>query len=227
MSSASTSPAVVGRASGTLEVFVVSSGDSLIHRTVLSGSSWSPWSTVPGLGSTKVAGTPAAVALNSTHTELIVASAAGSLLASSGPPTGAGSWLQWHVISGAGPIKPGVALALNSGGTLAAYVIRARDLAILRVVNDGRWAFGFPTGGVGQPEAAYMANGSPYLFIQAVSKAIQVYEPSGPDLQGGINWVPLGLTSQNPVGLTSVPGTGLVIAVTAPGGTVQLYASKA
>jgi len=125
----------------------------------------------------------------------------------------------------AGSIKPDVAVAARSDGTLAAYVIRASDLAVLRLINDGRWGSTFPTGAVGQPEAAYTNTGKPYLFIQSVSGDVQVYEPSGANLRGSMNWSPVGVISQNPVGVTPVAGLGLVLAVTGADGTVRLYST--
>jgi hypothetical protein len=120
-----------------------------------------------------------------------------------------------------------VALAIGSDGTMAAYVIRSSDLADLRVINDGRWESGFPTGAVGHPEAAYSSTGKPYLFIQSVSGDVQVYEPSGANLRGSMSWTPAGVTSQNPIGVTPVPGLGLVLTTVAADGTVRLYTSNA
>jgi serine/threonine protein kinase len=226
---AAAEPAVVGRDSGNVEVYVVSATDSLVHRAVLIGGTWSPWSSLAtaGTGSTRVAGTPAAVALLSGRTELLVAAKAGSLLAANGNGTPDGSWQPWHTVYGAGSIKPDVALAASDNGTMAAYVIRASDLADLRVINDGSWGSSFPTGAVGHPEAAYTKSGKPYLFIRSVAGDVQVYEPSGANLHGSMNWSPIGVTSQNPVGVTPLPGHALVLATVAPDGSVRLYVSTA
>jgi hypothetical protein len=120
-----------------------------------------------------------------------------------------------------------VAVAVRSDGTQAAYVVRASDLADLRLMNDGRWSATWPTGAVGQPEAGYAGDGEPYLFIQSVSGDVQVYKPSGANLHGSMSWSPVGVTSQNPVGVTPVQGLGLVLTATAPDGTVRLYSSNA
>jgi hypothetical protein len=152
-----------------------------------------------------------------------VASRAGSLLTAQGSGTPSGRWGTWHVISSAGSIKPGVAVAAREDGTLAAYVIRASDLADLRLINDRYWTPTWPTGAVGQPEAGYTSGGKPYLFIQSISGDVQVYEPSGANLRGSMNWSPVGVTSQNPVGVTRVPDLGLVLAATGADGTVRLY----
>ena len=154
-----------------------------------------------------MAGAPAAAALSDNRTELLVGSKAGSLLATNGSgTTPTGTWQPWRMVSSAGPIKPDVALAIGTDGTMAAYVIRSPDLAIMRLMNTGYWSYAFPTGAVGQPEAAYTNSGKPYLFIQSVSGDVQVYEPSGADLHGSMSWVPAGVTSQNPVGVTPLPG---------------------
>ncbi|MGH3416148.1 MAG: hypothetical protein ACRDSS_06765, partial [Actinocrinis sp.] len=139
-----------------------------------------------------------------------------------------GSWLSWHYVSGAGKVKPDVALAVRSDGMLAAYVVRASDLAVLRLVNSGYWSSNWPTGAVGHPEAAFTGgdSGKPYLFIQSISGDVQVYEPTGANLHGSMNWLPVGVTSQNPVGVTPVTGTGLVMTTTATDGTVRLYTAK-
>ena len=225
---ASAEPAVVGRDSGRLEIYAVSSSDSQMHRIDLAGGIWSSWTSLAaaGTGSTRVAGAPAAVPLSGDRTELLVASHSGGLLAANGAGTPDGSWQSWHTVNSAGSIKPDVALAIRSDGTMAAYVIRASDLAILRLINDGSWSYTFPTGAVGQPEAGYTSAGRPYLFIQSVAGDVQVYEPSGANLHGSMNWAPVGVTSQNPVGVTPVSGLGLVLTTTAEDGTVRLYRSN-
>jgi hypothetical protein len=224
----SAEPAVVGRPSGTVEIYAVSAADDTMYRTVLSGGTWSAWTSLAsaGAGTADVVGTPAAVPLSDSRTELLVASKAGSLFAANGSPAPGGSWQPWHTVSSAGTIKPDVALTTSSDGTLAAYVIRASDLAVLRLINDGSWGYTWPTGAVGQPEAAYTNTGKPYLFIQSISRDVQVYEPSGADLHGSMNWAPVGVTSQNPAGVTQVPGLGVVMTTTAPDGTVRLYISS-
>jgi hypothetical protein len=226
---AAAEPAVIGRTSGDIELYVVSGSDGAIHRTVLTGGAWSPWISLAsaGTGPTRVAGAPAAVALPDGRTELLVASKAGGLLAATGTGTPTGTWQSWHAVTSAGTIKPDVAVAVRSDGTQAAYVVRASDLADLRLMNDGRWSATWPTGAVGQPEAGYAGDGEPYLFIQSVSGDVQVYKPSGANLHGSMSWSPVGVTSQNPVGVTPVQGLGLVLTATAPDGTVRLYSSNA
>jgi hypothetical protein len=154
---------------------------------------------------------------------LLVASRSGALLATDGSGTADGSWQPWRYVGSAGAIKPNVALAIRTDGTMAAYVIRASDLADLRLISDGSWSYTFPTGAVGQPEAGYTSGGKPYLFIQSVAGDVQVYEPTGADLHGSMKWSPVGVTSQSPVGVTPAPGLGLVLATTAADGTVHLY----
>ncbi len=224
----SAEPAVVGRTSGSVEIYAVSARDEGMHRAVLSGGRWSPWTALAssGAGTARVAGTPAAVALSGDRTEVLVASKAGSLLAASGSGAATGTWQPWHTVASAGAIKPDVALTIRSDGTMAAYVIRSSDLAVLRLINDGSWGYTYPTGAVGHPEAAYTNTGKPYLFIQSVSGGVQVYEPSGANLHGTMTWAPVGVTSQNPAGVTQIPGLGLVMTATAPDGTVRLYRSS-
>jgi len=225
---AAAEPAVIGRSSGVVEVYVVSAADGAVHRAVLTGGAWSSWSSLAsaGTGATRLAGAPAAVALSDGRTELLVASKAGSLVTATGSGTPTGSWQPWRSVSSAGSIKPGVAVAVGSDGTLATYVIRASDLADLRLMNDGYWSATWPTGAVGQPEAGYTSGGKPYLFIQSVSGDVQVYQPSGANLRGSMSWSPVGVTSQNPVGVTPVPDLGLVLAATAADGTVRLYSTS-
>jgi hypothetical protein len=222
---AAAEPAVIGRTSGDVELYAVSSADNAIHRTVLVNGTWSDWSSLAaaGAGTARVAGAPAAVALSDERTELLVASKSGALLAANGIGAPGGAWQAWHTVSSAGSIKPNVAVAARSDGTLAAYVIRASDAADLRLMNTGYWGATWPTGAVGQPEAGYTSAGQPYLFIQSVSGDVQVYEPSGANLHGSMNWAPVGVTSQNPVGVTPVPGLGLVLATTGADGGVRLY----
>ncbi len=225
----SAEPAVIGRPSGAVEIYAVSATDDAMYRAIHSAGAdaWSPWTSLApaGAGSARAVGAPAAVALSGERTELLVAAKAGDLLATSGTGTPSGTWQPWRAVSSAGPIKPDVALAIRADGTMAAYVVRSPDLAVLRLTNNGYWNSTYPTGAVGQPEAAYTNDGKPYLFIQSVSGDVQVYEPSGADLRGTFTWAPVGVTSQNPVGVTPLPGQGLVMTTTAPDGTIHLYSS--
>ena len=226
-------PAIVGRASGGAELYVVSSADSQIHRAVYSATadSWSSWSTLSGVGSTKVAGAPSAVALDSMRTELLVASAAGSLVTTNGPGTlgGSGAWQSWHTISAAGAVKPGVALTVRSDGSQAAFVVRTSDQTVLRLLDSGPssygWGQSFSTGAAGQPEAAYTGTGKPDLFIRAASGDVQVYEPSGATLRGAQTTASAGVTSLDPPGIAALPDQRLVMCVTAADGAIRLYAS--
>src|SRR5947209_1074293 len=221
----SAEPAAVGRDSGRVEIYAVSSADNQIRRIVMTGGNWSSWTplSTAGTGSIRVSGAPAAVPLPGDRTALLVASRSGALLAANGSGAPDGSWQPWRYINSAGSIKPNVALAIRADGTMAAYVIRASDLADLRLINDGSWSYTFPTGAVGQPEAGYTSGGKPYLFIQSVAGDVQVYEPTGANLHGSMKWSPIGVTSQSPVGVTPAAGLGLVLATTAADGTVRLY----
>lgn len=238
--SSAAEPAIVARASGGVELYVVSAADSQIHRALYDAGagSWSGWSVLGGVGSTEVGGAPAAVGLDSGRTELLVASGAGGLLTATGPGAGAGtgggagSWQPWHSISAAGTVKPGVALAARSdGSSQAAFVVRASDMAVLRLTNSGtsvwnwNWSQGFSTGAVGQPEAAFSGAGKPDLFVQAASGDVQVYQPSGANLRGAEAAASAGVASRNPPGIAALPDQRLVVCVTAADGTVRLYAS--
>jgi hypothetical protein len=229
LGSASSEPAVVAGpsvgagASGTLQVFVLSSADGQIHEAVLTGTTWSPWSTLSGAGGVKLAGNPAA-AISDGHTQLIAAGANGELLATSGTGLPGSSWQSWRQVPGAGSVNPNVALAGAPDGTLAAYVLRASDAAVMRVMyQDDHWGYAWPTGAVGIPEAAYTNGGKPYLFIQTVDGDVQVFEPTGADLRGSMNWAFAGISSADPVGATTVPGLGVVLSATAADGSVLLY----
>jgi hypothetical protein len=225
----------VGRSSGEAEIYVVSSADSQIHRAVYSATTgmWSSWSTLTGVGAARLAGAPAAVALDASHTELLAASTAGNLVATTGfaPGTADGSWQTWRTISAAGTVKPGVAYAARADGTQAAFVIRSSDLVVLRLLNSGsssynyNWGSSFSTGAVGQPEASFISAGKPYLFVQSASDDVQVYEPSGATLRGAQTVTSAGVTSHNPPGVAALPDQRLIIAVTAHDGSVRLYAS--
>jgi Protein kinase domain len=221
-------PAVVARPDGRVEVYAVSRSGALRQAVLSAVGAWSSWRALPGAGELNATGTPAAVALDAGRTELIVATRGGALAATDGPDATDGSWDPWHTVDEAGTVKPGVALTVSADGTLAAYVIRAADLAVLRVVYDGSsWDYGYPTGAVGVPEAAYMADGRPYLFVQTITDDVQIYKPGGEgtDLSGSMNWAYLGVTSNNPPGVLEVPGHGLVVAATGANGSVRLYTS--
>ena len=223
LTSASSEPAVVAGTDGTLQVFVLSGADSQIHESMLLGTAWSPWSALSGTGSAKLAGTPAA-ATSDGRTQLIAAGTNGQLLTTSGTGAPGSSWQPWRQVPGAGSVNPNVALAGAPDGTLAAYVLRASDAAVMRVMyQGGHWGYAWPTGAVGIPEAAYTNGGKPYLFIQTVDGDVQVFEPTGADLKGSMNWSFAGITSANPVGATAAPGLGVVLAATASDGSVHLY----
>ena len=147
----------------------------------------------------------------------------------SGSGSGSGGWQAWHTISAAGAVKPGVALTVRSDGSQAAFVVRASDQTVLRLVDSGPsiygWGQGFSTGAAGQPEAAYTGAGKPDLFVRAASGDIQVYEPSGAALRGAQTAASAGVTSLNPPGVAALPDQRLVVCVTAVDGAVRLYAS--
>ena len=232
-------PAIVGRASGEAELYVVSSADSQIHRAHYSApaGSWSSWSTLGGVGATEVAGAPGAVALDATRTELLVASVAGSLVTTNGPGggggtgsgSGSGGWQAWHTVSAAGAVKPGVALAVRADGSQAAFVIRSSDQTVLRLLDSGPsgygWGESFPTGAAGQPGAVYSGAGKPDLFVRAATGDIRVYEPSGATLRGAQTTAFAGVTSAGPPGVAALPDQRIIVCVTAADGTVRLYAS--
>jgi serine/threonine-protein kinase len=226
--SAASEPAVVtgpSAAAGpeTLQVFVLSSADGQIHQAVLTGTAWSPGSALPGAGAAKLAGTPAA-AVSGGHVQLIAAGTNGQLLATTGTGLPGSNWQPWRQVAGAGPVDPSVALAGAPDGTLAAYVLRASDAAVMRVMyQDDHWGYAWPTGAVGTPEATYTNGGKPYLFIQTVDGDVQVFEPTGADLRGSMNWAFAGITSSGPVGATAVGGLGVVLCATAADGSVLLY----
>jgi len=224
-------PALVARTSGAAELYVVSSVDSQIHRAVYDATTgmWSPWSTLAGAGTTRVTGAPAALALDGGRTELLVASAAGSLLTtSSGSSAADAAWQTWHAISAAGSVKPGVALTARADGTQAAFAVRASDQAVLSLLNPGAspyaWGPAYSTGAVGQPEASFAANGAPDLFIRSASGDVQVYMLSAANAHSSRAAASAGVTSHNPPGVAALPDKRLLLAVTADDGSVRLYA---
>jgi hypothetical protein len=231
--SSAAEPALVGRPSGEAELYVISSADSQIHRAVydLATGAWSPWSTLPGLGTTRVTGAPAALALDGGRTELLVASAAGSLLTTSSASGAAdATWQTWHAISAAGSVKPGVALAARPNGNQAVFVVRASDQAVLGLLNSGAspyaWGPAYATGAVGQPEASFAANGTPDLFVRSASGAVEVYELTGASTHSPRTGAAAGVTSNTPPGVAALPDQRLLLAVTADDGSVRLYAES-
>ncbi|HEV3171929.1 MAG TPA: protein kinase [Actinocrinis sp.] len=230
--SSAAEPALVGRTSGDAELYVVSSADSQIHRAVYdpATATWSSWSALAGTGTTRVAGAPAALALDGGRTELLVASAAGSLLTtSSGSGAAGAAWQTWHAISAAGSVKPGVALTARADGAQAAFAVRASDQAVLSLLNAGAspyaWGPAYSTGAVGQPEASFVANGAPDLFVRSASGDVQVYVLSGANAHSPRTAASAGVTSRNPPGVAvTLPDQRLILAVTADDGSVRLYA---
>ena len=223
LASAASKPALAPGPGGSLQIFVLSNADNQLHATSLTGPAAAPWVLLNGAGSARPVGTPAAAALGG-RTVVITADAQGSLIAATGSGGPGGAWSDWRTVSGAGSVDPDVALAAGPGGTLAAYVLRASDAAVMRVMyQDGHWGYAWPTGAVGLPEAAYTDSGKPYLFLRTVDGDVQVFEPTGADLRGSMNWVFAGVATQNPPGVGPVPGLGVVLTTVAPDGSVQLF----
>jgi hypothetical protein len=110
------------------------------------------------------------------------------------------------------------------GGAIAVYVVRASDGATMRVYDDGGgWQYAWPTGAAGQPATAYAADGNPDLFVLSASAGAQVFEFSGADLRGTMNWVSAGVDTADPPGVTSVPGGGVALAAVNDDGSVSVY----
>jgi serine/threonine protein kinase len=222
-------PSLVGQSSnqngGQVELFAVTSGGQVERAAYLSGS-WTPWAEVSPAGADgeRFAGNPAAVALPGGRTLLLAVSTSGQLWSTTGTEQADGSavWQDWRAVSAAGPVKPGLAAAAAPNGAVAAFVTRASDAAVLRVVDDGDWEPAWPTGAVGQPAAAYTAAGQPYLFVQEITGDIQVFEPSGADLHGTMSWVTAGVTTQNPPGVADC-ASAIAITTVAADGTVGVY----
>jgi serine/threonine protein kinase len=219
-------PSLVGRGSGQVELFAVSADSGQIERAVYQSGSWSPWAPVAASGADgeQFAGNPAAVLQPDGSTRLLAVSESGQLWSTVATVSADGSadWADWQVIGAAGPVKPGLALAVRPDGTLSAFVTRARDAAVLRVVDDGGWESAWPTGAVGRPAAAYTAGGQPYLFVQEITGDIQIFEPSGADLHGTMNWTTAGVTTANPPGVGN-DGAAITLTVLAADGTVDVY----
>ena len=219
-------PSLVGRDTGQVELFAVSADSGQIERAVYQAGSWSPWApvTASGAAGEQFAGNPAAVLQPDGSTRLLAVSESGHLWSTVATVSANGSadWSDWQVVGAAGPVKPGLALAVRPDGTLSAFVTRARDAAVLRVVDDGGWEPAWPTGAVGQPAAAYTAAGQPYLFVQEITGDIQVFEPSGADLHGTMNWTTAGVTTGNPPGVGN-DGAAITLTTLAADGTVDVY----
>ncbi|HEV2638178.1 MAG TPA: protein kinase [Actinocrinis sp.] len=247
-------PSLVGRGSGQVEIFAVAKDGGQVERSVYrpgpaataaatddadadsdviaapgqAAGSWSPWAPVGASGAAgeKFTGDPAAVLQPDGSTLLLATSESGRLWSAvaAEPPGADPSWQGWQSVDAAGPVKPGLALAVRGDGSRAAFVTRARDAAVLRVSYDGRWEPAWPTGAVGLPAAAYTASGRPYLFVQEITGDIQVFEPSGADLHGTMTWTTAGVTTQNPPGVGSSDAAVTVTTVAADG-SVAVYRS--
>ena len=218
--SSSAQPALVGASNG-LELFATASGGR-VERAVLStpGDGWSGWAQ---LGTAHVAGAPAA-AVDGTRTIVVAASSAKQLV--EGAVAANGEFAGWQTLPQAGLIDPQVAVAVH-GGAIAVYVVRASDGATMRVYDDGEgWQSAWPTGAAGQPATAYAADGNPDLFVLSASAGLQVFEFSGADLQGTMNWVSAGVTTIDPAGVTSVPGGGVALAAVNDDGSVSVYTTS-
>ena len=210
-------PALVGANDG-LELYTTTSGGK-VERAVLSapGSGWSGWTQ---LGTVHAAGAPAAAA-DGAQTIVVVASYGKQL--EEGTVAANGKFAAWTTLPQAGQIDSQVAVAAH-GSAVAVYVVRASDSATMRVYDDGGgWQYAWPTGAAGQPATAYAADGNPDLFVLSASAGAQVFEFSGADLRGTMNWVSAGVDTVNPPGATSVPGGGVALAAVSDDGSVSIY----
>jgi serine/threonine protein kinase len=210
-------PALVGASDG-LELYVTATGGK-VERAVLStpGNGWSGWAQ---LGTVHAAGAPAAAADGAKT--VVVAASSGEQL-DEGTVAANGKFSSWQALPQAGLIEPQVAVATH-GAAIAVYVVRASDGATMRVYDTGSgWQYAWPTGAAGQPATAYAADGNPDLFVLSASVGVQVFEFSGADLHGTMNWVSAGVNAANPPGVTSVPGGGVALAAVNGGGTVSVY----
>lgn len=219
-------PSLVGRADGEVEIFAVSADEDQVERAVYQSGTWSEWTAVAPNSGGQFTGNPAAIGRPDGRTLLLAVSKSGHLMSAVGTQTAAGAavWQDWQTVAAAGPVKPGLALAGLANGSMAAFVTRARDAAVLRVSYDGQWEPAWPTGAVGLPAAGYAANGRPYLFVQEITGDIQVFEPSGADLHGTMNWVIAGVTTHNPPGVGN-DGAALTVTTVGPDGSVGVYSA--
>jgi len=209
--------ALVGASDG-LELYTTASGGK-VERAVLSapGSGWSGWTQ---LGTVHAAGAPAAAADG--DQTIVVAASSGQQL-EEGAVAANGGFAGWTALPQAGLIEPQVAVAAHADA-IAVYVVRASDGATMRVYDDGGgWQYAWPTGAAGQPATAYAADGNPDLFVLSASAGVQVFEFSGADLRGTMNWVSAGVDTVNPPGVTSVPGGGVALAAVNDDGSVSVY----
>lgn len=212
----SVQPALVGSATG-LELYVTTTAGP-VQRAVLGapGSGWSAWQQ---LTAQPLSGAPAA-AVTGQNTAVFAVSGHALM---QGTVAANGTFSGWKALPQAGTVQPQIAAAAK-GTKLAVYVIRASDGATLRVYNDGSgWQQAWPTGAAGLPATAYAADGNPDLFVLSASAGLQVFQFSGADLHGTMTWVPAGVDSVNPPGVTSVPNGGVELAAVDAAGRVHIY----
>jgi serine/threonine-protein kinase len=212
----SVQPALVGAADG-LELYATATGGKVMRAALSTpGTGWSGWTQ---LGTVHAAGAPAAAA-DGPQT-IVVAATSDKHLAEGAVANG--KFTAWQDLPQAGLIDPQVAVA-SHGGAVAVYVVRASDGATMRVYDDGKgWQYAWPTGAAGQPATAYAADGRPDLFVLSASAGVQVFEFSGADLHGTMNWASAGVAAVNAPGVTSVPSGGVALAAVNTDGSVSVY----
>lgn len=210
-------PALVG-SPGALELYVTTPV-GLVQRAVLGTPSggWSPWTS---LGTQLVAGAPAATSYQG-HT-IVVASAKPQRHLVTGTVAANGTFGGWRLVPTGFEILPQLAVAAH-GSDIAVYCVRATDGATMRVYD---WQSPWPTGAAGQPATAYAADGKPDLFVLSASAGVQVFEFSGADLHGTMNWVSAGVNTINQPGVTSVPTGGVALAAVGGDGSVDVYTTS-
>jgi len=217
--SSTVQPALVGASDG-LELYATSSGGQVVRAALgTPGSGWSGWTQ---LGTAHAAGAPAAAA-DGTRTIVVTATSDKHLQES---VFAGGKFSAWQQLPEAGLIDPQIAVAAH-GGAIAVYVVRASDGATMRVYNDGKgWQYAWPTGAAGAPATAYAADGDPDLFVLSASAGVQVFEFSGADLRGTMNWVSAGVAAVNQPGVTSVPSGGVALATVNADDSVSVYTTS-
>lgn len=127
-------PAAVSTAPGRMDVFAVGATDKLLYRSTLADGRFGEWTRTDA--KTKLGGAPAAVATGD-RIDIVARTSTDGLAA--GSLTGT-SWSGFTTVPSAGRIEAAPALTAGVPGTLAAFVVRAGDHAVLHIpFLDGTW----------------------------------------------------------------------------------------
>lgn len=198
-------PSVVALGGHAVLIGLATDG-ALYVRTVSGSTPDAAWQPMPmPYWHPVMTGAPGAAVITGGAIALVVATADGGLVDTTGVP---GDWHGWFTPATDTPLSPGVAVSGASGG-FDAYVLRRSDGMVLDVpYRHGAWGTATPIGTAasGTPQAM-AADGTRYVAVRRAGGAVAVFRLVGTSWQG----TSTGLTSAGAPGACALPDGHLAV----------------